>query len=330
MCISTHIHGRRSAATSPDSLGITHFDDAFAAEYDLGHLRSRWTMLGEAAGCETVGVRRIELKPGGWSTPAHEHGRSEEIFYVLAGSGISWQRGQTAAVRAGDAILYRPRSGTHSVHSENGIDLLAFGTREFDESARFPQLGMSLLGGRAVDSVGVDRGEPPIQFTREAAHGAPELPSAPGERPPTIANIDDVEAVFVERPRVVRTRRNLGRAIGSRRTGLQHVLVEAGKQSAPLHCHSVEEEIFVILAGEGQLLLGDQEIALRPGNVVARPAGTGIAHAFRAGAQPLTYLAYGSRDPSDVCYYPRSNKLAIRGVNMIARLERLDYWDGED
>ena len=330
MCTSMRIHGRRSAATSPDSLGITHFDDAFAAEYELGHLRSRWTMLGEAAGCETVGVRRIELKPGGWSTPAHEHGRSEEIFYVLAGAGISWQRGRTAAVRAGDAILYLPRSGTHSVHSPDGIDLLAFGTREYDESPRFPQLGMSLVGGRAVESVGVGRGEPPIQFTREAQHGAPELPPEPDERPSTIANVDEVEAVTVERPRVARARRNLGRAIGSRRSGLQHVVVAPGKQSAPLHCHSVEEEIFAVLAGEGVLLLGDEQIAVRPGSIVARPAGTGVAHAFKAGAQPLTYLAYGTRDPSDVCYYPRSNKLAIRGVNLIARLERLDYWDGED
>ncbi len=83
-------------------MGVTHFDEAFAAEFELGHLRSRWTMLGEAAGCRTVGVRRIEIAPGGWSTPAHEHGRSEEIFYVLSGSGVSWHRGETAAIRAGD------------------------------------------------------------------------------------------------------------------------------------------------------------------------------------------------------------------------------------
>jgi uncharacterized cupin superfamily protein len=311
-------------------LGITHFDDAFATEFDLGHLRSRWTMLGEAAGCETVGVRRIELQPGGWSTPAHEHGRSEEIFFVLAGTGISWHRGETSPIRAGDAILYRPRSGTHSVHAADGIDLLAFGTRDYDESPRFPQLGMSLLGGRAVESVGVERGEPPIQFQREARHGPPALPDSPLQRPVTVANVDEVDAVLVDRPRVARTRRNLGRAIGSQRTGLQHVVVEPGRESAPLHCHSAEEEVFVVLDGDGLLLLGDEQIPVRPGSVVGRPAGTGVAHAFRAGERPLTYLAYGTRDPSDVCYYPRSNKIAIRGVDVIARLERLDYWDGED
>jgi hypothetical protein len=38
----------------------------------------------------------------------------------------------------------------------------------------------------------------------------------------------------------------------------------------------------------------------------------------------LTYLAYGTREPSDVCHYPRSNKIFLRGVGLIARLEPLD------
>jgi uncharacterized cupin superfamily protein len=44
----------------------------------------------------------------------------------------------------------------------------------------------------------------------------------------------------------------------------------------------------------------------------------------------MTYLAYGTRDSGDVCYYPRSNKVAFRGINLIGRFEALDYWDGED
>jgi len=101
-------------------------------------------------------------------------------------------------------------------------------------------------------------------------------------------------------------------------------------ESAPPHCHSIEEEIFVVLDGDGIVVLGDQETPVGPGHVIARPAGTGVAHMFRAGAGGLTYLAYGMRDPGDVCYYPRSGKIAFRGVGVIARVERLDYWDGED
>jgi uncharacterized cupin superfamily protein len=128
-------------------------------------------------------------------------------------------------------------------------------------------------------------------------------------------------------------RRDLGEAAGSRVTGLTHYEVAPGKESAPLHCHSVEEEIFVILDGEGVLVLdgpeGSTEEPVRRGSVVSRPPGTGVSHLFRAGASRLTLLAYGSREPADICFYPRSNKIAFRGVGVIGRIEQLDYWDGE-
>jgi len=108
------------------------------------------------------------------------------------------------------------------------------------------------------------------------------------------------------------------------------VQVVPSKESAPAHCHSLEEEIFVILGGDGTVVLGDQETPVRPGHVISRPAGTGVAHSFRAGDAGLTYLAYGMRHPGDVCYYPRSNKIAFRGLGLVGRIERLDYWDGED
>jgi uncharacterized cupin superfamily protein len=315
-------------------VGIAHLDDAPFHEHALGHLRSRWTMVGDAAGCEKVGVRRIQVPAGGWSTPAHEHGLDEEIFYVLSGRGVSWQAGEAAEVRAGDCIVYLASGGEHTLHALEPLDVLAFGERHEDESVGFPRLGLSLVGNRAVESLPYLVDGIPIQFLRESELGPPALPDLlPGPdapRPATIVNVEDVEALTVERRRVVRTRRNLGRAAGSIGTGLQHVEVAPGKYSTAQHCHSVEEEIFVILAGEGVVVLGEEETAVRPGHVIARPAGTGVAHVFRAGAGGLTCLAYGMRDPADICFYPRSNKIAIRGLGLVARLERLDYWDGED
>ena len=311
-------------------MGLTHFDEAPRRERELGHLRGSWTFLGDAAGAVGVGVRRIEVPAGGWTTPAHEHGREEELFYVLSGRGISWQRGRTAEVGANDCILYRAGRGAHTLHAVEPLDVLAFGPREYDEAVGFPRLGMSLVGNRAVESLsGVENGAP-FQFVREAQLGPPELSAEPGPRPETIVNLDAVTPQPLERPRVVRVRRNLGNACGSVRTGLQHVEVAAGKESTAQHCHSLEEELFVVLDGDGVLVLGDEEIPVRRGHVVARPPGTGVAHMFRAGAGGLTYLAYGTREPGDMCYYPRSNKIAFRGLGVIARVEPLDYWDGED
>ena len=312
-------------------MGIAHFDEARVRDVEFGHFRTRWTFVGDAAGSVTVGVRRLQIAPGGWSTPVHEHGREEEIFYVLAGRGLSWQEGTTAEVGPGDCIVYLAHGGAHTLHALQPLDVLAFGPRVYDEGVGFPRLGLSFVGNRAVESVpGLVDGAP-IQFIREVELGPPELPRTPGPRPGTIVNIDAVEPRPIERPRVVRTRRDMATAAGSITTGLQHVEVAPGKESAPLHCHSLEEEIFVVLDGDGVLVLDDlEETPVRPGHVVARPAGTGVAHLFRAGAAGLTFLAYGTREPADICYYPRSNKISFRGVRLIARLERLDYWDGED
>jgi uncharacterized cupin superfamily protein len=311
-------------------VGIAHFDDAPSHEFDIGHLRGRWTMLGEASGSVGVGARRIQVPVGSWSTPAHEHGSEEEIFYVMAGRGITWQKERTAEIGAGDCIVYRAGGGAHSLHALEDLDVLAFGPRHRTPGVVFPRLGLSLVGRRAVESApGAVEGAP-IQFVREAEAGPPELPAEPGERPTTIVNADAVPARQFGRGRVAAMRRDLGEAAGSVTTGIQHIEVAPAKDSSPQHCHSLEEELFVILDGAGALVLGEEEIPVRPGHVVARPAGTGVGHMFRADEAGLTLLAYGTREPGDLCYYPRSNKLAFRGLGLIARLERLDYWDGED
>ena len=69
---------------------------------------------------------------------------------------------------------------------------------------------------------------------------------------------------------------------------------------------------------------------MRRGSVVSRPPGTAVAHAFRGGHGGLELLAYGTRRPDDVCYYPRSNKIYWPGVGVVGRIEHVDFWDGEE
>jgi len=62
-----------------------------------------------------------------------------------------------------------------------------------------------------------------------------------------------------------------------------------------------------------------------------RLPGTGVPHAFRGGDEGMTLLMYGTRDPSDVCFYPRSGKVFFTGLGLITRVgEQIDYWHGED
>jgi uncharacterized cupin superfamily protein len=68
---------------------------------------------------------------------------------------------------------------------------------------------------------------------------------------------------------------------------------------------------------------------VRAGSVVARPPRTRVGHAFRAGTDGMKLLAYGTREPNDIAWYPRSKKIYFRGVGLMTRLPELDYWDGE-
>jgi uncharacterized cupin superfamily protein len=308
-----------------------HWDDVEGARRTVGHLDSTWFDLGSAAGSEEVGLSRIRVEPGGWSTPAHvEHGE-EEIFYVLAGSGLSWQDegpGQPATyeIGAGDCLVHVAVGELHTLHAgPDGLDVLAFGQRALTGGAWLARAGVAWVGATWAAV-----GEEPSPWEREAAAGAPELPAQPSPRPSTIVKAADVPPKPRDGATVARERRDLGRAAGSVRTGLKLLTVPPGKLGVAPHCHSAEEEIFVVLEGSGDLVLGDEEIPVGAGHVVARPPGTGVAHTFRAGLDGLTYLAYGTRVPNDICFYPRSGKVSFRGVGVIGRIEQLDYWDGED
>jgi uncharacterized cupin superfamily protein len=169
----------------------------------------------------------------------------------------------------------------------------------------------------------------PDPFAAEAAAGPLELPDPERERPPTIVGLAGAELTERRHGDVASVRRDHGDVVGSVRIGVGHLVVEPGRLTYPPHCHSAEEEVFVVLDGDGTLLLDEAEHAVRPGSVVARPPGTGVAHAFRAGAGGLTLLAFGTREPNDIAYYPRSGKVSLRGIRARFRVERLGYWDGE-
>ena len=313
---------------------ISHWDDAKTRRGERGHLAGTWRDL-TGSSSQFVGVQRIEVDAGMWSTPLHLEGAEEEIFFVLGGSGVSVQSDgdETLAyeVRERDCLVHIPLENAHTLQAgDDGIDVLAFGQRVRAGGVTWlPRAGVAWLG-HTWAPVGED--DPP--WAREAAAGPPEIGEL-SERPANIVNVDDLEPVERDGATVGRRIRDLGRAAGSVRTGLRYADVLPGKLNAAPHCHSAEEEIFVVLDGDGQLLLweadGIEEHAVRAGTVVARPPGTGVAHSFRAGEGGMSLLMYGTRDPSDICFYPRSNKIFVTGLGLITRVgERLDYWDGED
>ena len=130
--------------------------------------------------------------------------------------------------------------------------------------------------------------------------------------------------------------REIAEAVGARDLGYSVSFVAPGSRSYPFHFHHGEEEAFYVLEGRGLLRQGDGEgaeelIELGPGDVVAFPAATGIAHQFiNDGDAPFVYLAISNKLSSDVAEFPDSDKVLIRSTRlMVRRSPRLEYFDGE-
>ncbi|HEU4979450.1 MAG TPA: cupin domain-containing protein [Solirubrobacteraceae bacterium] len=299
---------------------VSHWDELRVREVAAGEVRGRWRRLGSAR----AGLRRIEVAPGARSMPVHVHAETDEVFYVLGGSGRCWQDGRTCAIGAGDCVVHRAKREAHTLLAgPDGLDVLAFGRETGADLTWLPRAQVFWAGARWIP------GDAAHPFEAEAAAGPLEAAEADAERPPNVVALDAVDPLEWGEGDVRAVVRDLGEAAGTRDAGLQHLAVAPEMLSGPPHCHSTEEEIFVVLGGAGVALLGDEEHPVRAGHLVHRPPGTGVAHAFRAGAQGLSLLAFGTREPDDICFYPRSQKVSLRGVRAIFRVQRVDYWDGE-
>ena len=301
---------------------VAHWDDVAPRAVDRGAIRATWQDLGRAAGMVDASVKRERIEPGCRPTPAHAHGRDEEFFFVLDGSGLSWQEGVTHEVGPGDCLFHPAPGPAHTlIAGDEGLEVLVFGPESQTSGTRLPRAGVFWHGPWWI----ADDAGPEHPFAREPA----EIEGTPGERPPTTVHFSEGIERDMTHGRTQLTWRDLGRRTGSRRSGLRHATVAPGADGPPPHCHSAEHEIFVVLDGDGVVALGEEEHAVRRGSVIGRPAGTGVPHQLRAGDDGLTFLAWGTREPGDMCFYPRSSKVSLRGLGVVFRVERVDYWDGE-
>ena len=136
---------------------VVHWDE-IESEYDeAGTIGSTWTQLSRAAGSRHVRLNRIRVAPGRRSTPLHSES-DEEIFYVLDGSGLAWQRereqDETFEIRAGDCLVHLAGAEAHTlVAGEAGLDVLAFGAGPEPALAYFPRLD-AIREGETSDESG--------------------------------------------------------------------------------------------------------------------------------------------------------------------------------
>jgi uncharacterized cupin superfamily protein len=153
-------------------------------------------------------------------------------------------------------------------------------------------------------------------------------------------NLDDVEFDDLEENGPYTSRRaRFSAGIGARRLGYNLTVVPPGKAQCPHHCHRVEEEMFLILEGEGELRFGTERHRIRKHDVIACPTGgPEVAHQIiNTGTTELRYLALSINEPVEVCEYPDSEKVGVfagspeaGGLRKMFRVHsHVDYYDGE-
>jgi uncharacterized cupin superfamily protein len=164
------------------------------------------------------------------------------------------------------------------------------------------------------------------------------------ERP--ILNLDDLEfRQWGHGERFEARLGPIGSRIGAQKLGYNLTVLPPGKRAFPFHSHRVNEEMFFVIEGEGEIRIGDQRYPIRARDVICCPAGgpeTAHQIANTSETTELKYLAVGTNQSPEVAEYPDSGKFAVlakfepgadgkpqtlRFINRIAA--SLDYWDGE-
>lgn len=135
----------------------------------------------------------------------------------------------------------------------------------------------------------------------------------------------------------------IGTAMGAQKLGYNLTEVAPGKRAFPFHNHRVNEEMFFVLSGEGEIRIGQDTHPIRRGDIVAcPPGGPDSAHQIiNTGTEVLKFLAVSTRHSPELVEYPDSGKFAILAelagednreqmFRFVGRKDmELDYWEGE-
>lgn len=157
--------------------------------------------------------------------------------------------------------------------------------------------------------------------------------------PKPFVNLADVEFTDIEDNGYYTSRRaQFSAAIGARKLGYNLTVLPPGKAQCPFHSHRAEEEMFLILEGEGELRYGSETFQIRRHDVIACPTGdrTTAHQIINTGSVELRYLALSNRAEIEVCEYPDSDKVGVHADNpdpglhkMYRATSTVDYYDGE-
>ena len=123
----------------------------------------------------------------------------------------------------------------------------------------------------------------------------------------------------------------IGDVLGAERLGYRLARIDAHATFCPLHWHTAEEELFVVMRGAATLVTSCGRVAIRAGDYLQFPTSPSGAHKIvNETAEACEILMIANTDRDDICTYPDSHKLLVERTGLIVRdRPELDYYDGE-
>lgn len=108
------------------------------------------------------------------------------------------------------------------------------------------------------------------------------------------------------------------------------VRLRPGMTNFPYHAHQIQWEFYIVVSGRGTVRRNDHTFDVVTGDVFIQPPGT--AHHIRNPSEDedLIYYVIADNPVCDPCYYPDSDKWAIRPPGKLGRMTDADYYDGEE
>lgn len=149
-----------------------------------------------------------------------------------------------------------------------------------------------------------------------------------------VRNFDSLELKREQRAPLYDTRcGRLSAGTVARKLGAGFDILAPGMRSCPYHLHHAQEEMFVIIEGQGSLRVAGEMLEVRAGDVVFIPPGLQYPHQFiNTSDASLSYLSISTQEEPEICEYPDSAKYSAWAPGIVARQRAdatIDYWDGE-
>ncbi|KAG9032209.1 hypothetical protein FRB95_001688 [Tulasnella sp. JGI-2019a] len=240
---------------------------------------------------ERNNLQLIVMFPGTRLHPPLAHSEQDTLITVLSGSsGLVWQNGWTYPLSPMDAAGWKAGTGlTWTIINEGGPNadnLILLMAQENKPALNkiYYQLSKDLISEEKLwlNPPRQNQLGPHPALPAQAVNGVfTDVPAAQiGPRPSNVSHGPSMTDTIREGELQCEGTSLSEETSLSGRIGINLEILPPGTRSSDAHAHKLEDELIYVLGGQGLVWINGHVTPVSTGDVVAFPAGTGVAHNF--------------------------------------------------